>query len=79
MQNDFKISLIGKSYRIYHDSIAKKGFMGIGRILEVDSFNGYYALCRVKLIGNRNFSPVIDCWVDVSENSPDYCRPAILT
>lgn len=75
-----KQELIGKSYRCYLDSLSKKGFLGIGRILDVDSFNasGCFALCRVRLIGNRTKTN-IDCWVDIRPESPDYCKPAVLS
>ena len=70
-----KTKYIGLAYRCYADPLAKTGYMGIGRITDIWGFNGHYAGCRIRLISKiPRFHPNIDCWIDISEASPDKVR-----
>jgi|GEM_PF-3439898 len=71
--NEFeKTRYIGLAYRCYANPLDKTGYIGIGRITDIWSFNGTYVGCRVRLISQiPRFHPNIDCWIDISEASPD--------
>jgi hypothetical protein len=61
--------LENRNFRIYADPLSKSGYMGIGKVTEVDGYNrsGQYAECRVHLLSGIRYSPNLIAWIDVDD------------